>query len=120
MIKTLTLPSFFGQSTAIKVRKQSFVREKSPSWFWGSLVLCLLVLGLLMSYLLGVNSYASTGYEIKKLQNQVNALSEENQKMNLKVSEISSMTNLQEEILNSRFVTIGNPKFLQENHYSQR
>lgn len=85
-----------------------------------AIALIALNISLLMSYVYGVNKYASKGYEIKKLQTQLSVLSEENKKISLKISEASSMVSIQSDFLNSNFVAAGTPKFLQTTQLSQR
>lgn len=75
---------------------------------------------LFISFLSGVNSYSSTGYEIKKLQNRLSYLTEENKKLNLKVAESSSIVTVENEFLDKYFVSAGTPEFLQINQYSQK
>lgn len=87
---------------------------------WTSGFLAVLCLALLFSYLVGVNSYAAKGYEIKKLQTHITQLSEQNEKLNFKVSEASSMVAIQTDFLNTNFVAAGPAKFLQINHFSQK
>jgi hypothetical protein len=65
-----------------------------------------------------VNQNASSGYEMKALQNKISVLSEENTKLQMKVSEISSMSAIQTELETLGFVTAETPKFLQTVQYT--
>ena len=69
---------------------------------------------LLMSYIYGVNEYASKGYEIQSLQKSLNNLAADNRQINLKVAEAGSMVSIQSDFLSSNFVPAGTPKFLQQ------
>jgi len=73
---------------------------------------------VLLSYLLGINSYAAKGYEIKQLQNKIAVLNENNQKLNLKVSEAASMVAIQSDFQASDFVPVRQAEYLQLSQYS--
>lgn len=75
---------------------------------------------LLFAYLFGVNSYAASGYEMKKIQTSVQMLNEENKKLSLKISEQSSLATLHTDLQNSIFVPVVQTKFLQVNQLTQR
>ena len=121
MLKTLQFPNFFtGSFFASRQKKQSFRAPQKPQAAWLGFFLAAVSAMVLMSYLLGVNSYSSKGYEIKSLQTKLLLLTEENKKMNLKVSEVSSMVGIQNDLQNSNFVSVGTPLFLQVNQFSQK
>lgn len=75
-------------------------------------------IALLSNFLYGVNQNASSGYEIKALQSKISFLGEENTKLQMKVSEISSMSTIQTELETLGFVTAETPKFLQTVQYT--
>ncbi|MFI5205797.1 MAG: hypothetical protein ACHQVK_02560, partial [Candidatus Paceibacterales bacterium] len=76
----------------------------------------------LMSYIYGVNEFAASGYQIKTLQTKLSALNTDNKTINLKVSEASSMVEIQSDFLSSHFVAAGTPRFLlaNSNQFTER
>ncbi len=120
MEKVLTLGHSWASSFAKNKTKVIGKKESQTiQFFLASLLIGLNVL-LLMSYIFGVNKYASKGYEIKKLQSQIATLTEENKKINLKTTEAQSMVSIQSNFLNSNFVAAGTPKFLEATRVTQR
>ncbi len=71
---------------------------------------------LLASYLQGINSYSSTGYEIKKLQSRLTVLTEQNKQLSVKAAELSSMAGLQNDFSSLGYVPAGTPHFLSGEH----
>lgn len=120
MITTLELRSFFSISRSAKNKKQAIFISVRPRQFWLAAILVALSVFLLMSYLIGVNSYAANGYEIKKLKQRASQISEENKAMSVKVSEISSIVQIQADLANSDFVPVTGAQYLQVNQLSQR
>ncbi len=119
MEKALALESYLPISNSWTVGRRIKTHSQSkPLRLWFSYILIALNSFLFVSYLVGVNSYSSTGYEIKKLQNRVDSLNEENKKLNLKVTESSSMAQVQDEFINKYFVSVGTPQFLEINPVS--
>jgi hypothetical protein len=113
MEKVLALNNFFLPSFS-KNKFRVSAKTANPN-FRSVLALTLVVANVLLlgSYIYGVNKFAAKGYEIKKLQIQLSALTEDNKKINLKVSEANSMVGIQSEFLNSNFVAAGTSKFLE-------
>lgn len=112
MLRTLTLNHFwepFFQAHRSVGRKRYDFSKKN---YWLALVLLALNLALLSAYVYSVNDLASRGYEIKTLQGRIKQLDEENKKINLKISEASSMVAIQQDFLSSNFVPAGTSKFL--------
>ena len=112
MLKAHTLP-FFGTSFA-KSKVQNF-KKTQPNKFYFYFAVALIISNflLLISYVYGVNDFASKGYQIKSLQTKLGVLTEENRKINFKVSESRSMASIQSGVSNSNFVQAGAPKFLE-------
>ena len=111
MFKALTL-TLFG--SGIKTKATSARKESVNNWrFYLSLALVVVSILLLVSYIYGVNAFASAGYEIKTMQKKLGLLNEENKKIKLKVSEASSMVMIQTDFLNANFVPAGTPKFVE-------
>ena len=120
MLKELSIPYVFSAPRTQGIRT-SGVRRVSLSRRACVFGLVALNIILLFVYILGVNAYASTGYQIKFLQNNISQLSQENKKLNMQISERASVANLETELSQSGYMAVQSPKFLQtENQYSQK
>lgn len=120
MFNTLALRGFLPFSASAKTKRKYMPASAKPRQFWLAAVLAALNIMLLMSYLVGVNSNAANGYEIKKLQQKAGQLSESNQTMSVKVSEISSIVQIQADLANLDFVPVTGAQYLQVNQLTQR
>lgn len=119
MFRTLALFNPFPTSSRLKAKTQ--IRSVSPQrTHWWAVGLIAANAVLLLSYILGVNGYAATGYEIKQMQSSLNQLTDQNKKVSLQVSEISSIVQIQTDLSNSSFVPANSSKFLQINQLSER
>lgn len=125
MQKTLALNNFwnldFLQAKRPAVMSKKAARLKPALWKKAAaLSLTALALFLTVSYMISANSYAASGYEIKKLKTQLSELSETNQKLNVQTARASSMLSVQTQLQNSGYVPAGTPQFLRVNQLSQR
>jgi hypothetical protein len=120
----LTSREKLGGSVSQKRLKRAhleMLKAATPGWQKPVFYVLAAINGLiLISYLFGVNSYSASGYEIRQMQIQVSKLSEENRKLKVKFAEANSITQLQERLENSSYVSIENPLFLEVKHYSQK
>jgi hypothetical protein len=119
MFKALEIPGIFS-TPALNSKRITAATKADSFWYFASLSLILTIAFLFINYLFGVNNYASSGYEIKKLQNQFSGLAEENKKLYLKASEASLMLNIQNELSASGYVSAGTPTFLTNNQFTKR
>lgn len=122
MLKTLSLPGFWP-STFSKTKVSAVNKAAGGRWrFYFAAALIAANALALMSYIYGVNAFASKGYEIQALQKRAKSLEEDSQKLNLKISEASSMVNIKNDFLSSNFVSAGTAKFLEVNssQFTQR
>jgi hypothetical protein len=120
MLKSYAISGLFSRPLASKTKKITDTKKVDAFWYLASLSVIIVIAGLFINYLFGVNNYASSGYEIKKLQKQVAGFSEENKKISLKVSELSLMLNIQNELQAAGFVSAGTPTFLTNNQFTRR
>lgn len=123
MLKTLALDNFFGlvrPDRHFSAARHKTVGKPSAWQFWASLVLAVACFFVAASYLVSVNSYAATGYQIKELQNQLSVLTDQNQKLTVKAAQVTSIVAVQNQLLGADFVPAGTPQFLQINHLSER
>jgi hypothetical protein len=121
MLKELAIPGIFAAPKpklvkSSNLKKDNFVKKATVV----GLVLVNAI--LLLTYILGVNNYASTGYEIKALQNKINTVTQDNKKLNLSISERASVANLQTELTETGYSVVKGAQFLQteSNQYSKR
>lgn len=122
MIKALNFLGLLPVSFSPVRTKNKF--QSTPSSNIGLIAAAVLLIGLngflLMSYLFSVNNQSLQGYEMKQIQNKLAELEVENQKINFKVSEVSSMVSIQSDFLNSSYVAADAGKFLQVNQYTMK
>jgi cell division protein FtsL len=89
MFKVLNLINFFPLVSGSNTKRQFVPRLQktrasfSQKVFFGFFVVLNIL--LLSNFLYGVNQNASSGYEMKALQNKISVLSEENTKLQMKV-----------------------------------
>jgi hypothetical protein len=114
-LENFWVPGFFKAKKYITNSKQ-----QSQPRFWLAVGLIAINTFLLMSYIYGVNDYANKGYQIKALQTQLASLTDANNKINLTVSEASSMVSIQTDFLNANFVQAGTPIFIQPEQFTER
>lgn len=118
-MRTAALPRFFAPVlSATKTKKVKSSHHPVRLAFGYALIAVNAV--LVLAYLFGVNSYASDGYEINQLQNQIANLTTQNRQLTVQTSENSSIISIQNSFQNSNFVPVGQVKFLQVNQYSER
>ncbi len=84
------------------------------------LLLGLVSLGLFVAYLVGVNTFAGSGYEIKKLQKEINEQKEKEKMLNMKIAETNSLISVQSAIDEKKFVPIENPTFIGNKQLTSR
>lgn len=126
MQKTIALNSFFPfLRTSEKIQKYKEkpvlrLTTQRGTKFAISVVLAAANMVIIFSYLMGVNGYASSGYEIHSLQKRISELGEQNKQINLKVAEVSSVVSIQSDYLTSRFVSAGSVKFIQSSQFSKK
>lgn len=120
MIKALALENIFSPVLTKQQSRASKNKFAVGVWFFVSCVFIVANCILLVSYIYGVNKYAAKGYEIKQLQTKLAVLNESNKKINLKISEATSMVSIQSDFLNSGFISAGTPRFLEVRQFTQR
>lgn len=110
MSKTLVWSHSFETAPRRAVSSSS---AANPYVSWVSYALIATNAVVLLSYFFGVNSSAAQGYEMRKTQTSINKLAEENKKLMLKVSERTSIAQLQNEISQSSFVPVKTTLYVQ-------
>ncbi|MDR3643200.1 MAG: hypothetical protein P4L74_06270 [Candidatus Doudnabacteria bacterium] len=121
MIKELALNRIWpGGSLKTHHRVINNQSQASRLRVWLSAALVSLNVLLLLSYIYGVNQFASQGYEITALQTRLTGLNTSNKQLNLKIAQAASMVSIQNDFLNSGYVLAATPKFLQTENLSLR
>jgi len=118
--KASALENFWPVEFFKSKKYSSNSKQQSQPRFWLAAALIAANMVLLMSYIYGVNDFANKGYEVKALQTQLANLTDANNKINLTVSEASSMVSIQTDFLNANFVPAGTPTFLQPEQFTER
>jgi hypothetical protein len=85
-----------------------------------ALGLIVLTAGMLVAYIFGINQSAAKGYEVTREKNKLNLLAEENKKLLVRLAEVGSIVQIQEEAASNRLVQITNQEYLEVNQLSQR
>ncbi len=128
-MRALSIPQVFGsKKTETKniqhIKSQAVSRRRTavqPFWLYASYSLIVLCVLVMFSYLLGVNSQAASGYEVQKLQTKIKDLSDTGKQLNLKVSQATSIAEIQSDYLNSGYTKVGQISYLQDNNrYTER
>lgn len=126
MLKTLALPSLLSSSAvspalpAVRRTRVGLRQSVKPLWLSVSVFLIAISVYLLLGYFVEINSNASKGYEIKKMQQKIADLTDQQKKLTLKLAENSSMVNIQQGFLGANFVVAETPTFLESTHLTQR
>lgn len=111
MIKELSIPSILSVPQSRAVRAYN-LRQVSSARKIFAVFLAAVCAGLSFVYILGVNTYASTGYEIKSLQNKVSLAAEKNKQLNLQIAEKTSISNLESELGQQGYSQVKQLKYL--------
>lgn len=72
------------------------------------------------AYLVGVNTYTTSGYNIKKLQTAISNENERTKQLNVKLSETNSLLGMKESFSELKFVPVNDATFLDTKHLSSR
>lgn len=113
-----TSPAFKPASSARSLNLNSAAsrrlvyRNSDKLKTYGAYGLLALNLFLLVSYVINMNTSAAAGYEVSQIQKNIHALTEQNKKLNLQTSEVSSMLSLNSNLTDSHFVPANNPEFI--------
>lgn len=71
-----------------------------------------LTLVLMTCHVLKMSSVSTQGYQISKLQKQIQQLEDDKQKIDIDVAKLSSMTSIQERIQQMQMVPVEKPQYL--------
>lgn len=128
-MKALAIPQIFSpkkqETKSIQhIKNQAVSRRRGsvqPFWLYASYVLIGLNVLVMFSYLLGVNAQAAGGYEVQRLQNNIQTLTDAGKQLNLQISQQTSIAQIQTNYLNSGYVPAGQVSYLQDtNRYTER
>jgi hypothetical protein len=105
---------------AVKPKRAWFSASKDQVKSGMALALSGLIVVTFLAYVFGINQSAAKGYEIKKQQQKLSQLKEQNEQLQVRAAEIGSMTQIQMEAATNQLVQITNQEYLQPNQLSQR
>src|ERR1700722_8348282 len=97
--RSVALLNPFARTSAAKIKTQSAIDSPLSKTYLLSVGLLGICAVVLFSYILGVNSYTSAGYQIKQMQNQLSGLTDQNRQLTLQISEASSIVQIQTDFL---------------------
>lgn len=100
----------FGQEKTLREKRQAVKR-----WFFGTssriaLVACILVFGIM--YLMKTSTLATKGYAITDLQKQMNELERENERLQVRIAELGSMTNIEDRLKSMSLVAVDHVEYI--------
>ncbi len=90
-----------------KLALQNFTTQNS--FRFGLLGLTVL---LLICHVIKMSSVATQGYQITHLQQEIEQLQQEKQKVDIEIARLSSMNYIQEKVSQMQFVPIEKPEFM--------
>jgi cell division protein FtsL len=113
MTKAFALDNFWT-TVFPKTKKINSARVSTSrsTRFWVAIILIAANVVVLTSYIYGVNEFASRGYQISSLENNLSDLTSQNKALNLQIAEATSMVSIQNDFLSANFVPAGTPKFI--------
>ncbi len=101
-------------------RSVSLIATAQSNRNWVGLSLAVGVVGLSIFYMFGVNGNVATGYEMHRAQVKLEKAQLENKRLMVKTAEVGSMTQIQNEAIAEKLVSITSEEYLQPNHLSER
>ena len=75
-------------------------------------LLILLIISFSVLYVIQANSIATGGYRIEKYKNELKSLQSENKNLELKLSEVQLLSNLEKKVESLKMVKIGKIEYL--------
>lgn len=87
----------------------SFLRENNKTIL---ALIAAFAVSMMIFYVIQVNNLATSGFEVRKLENQITQLKEENKKLELTVIELQSISNVRTKIEKLNFVEVDNMKYI--------
>lgn len=100
--------------------RRSFSWKFSLNKETASIGLVVVTAGMLVAYVFGINQSAAKGYEVTREKNKLNELVEDNRKLLVRVAEVGSIVQIQQEAEANQLVQITNQEYLEVNQFSQR
>ncbi len=123
MSKVFALPAlpFFGSRSSSRATRSASrpAARRSSRRLRLHIVLAVAAIFLLLSYLVAVNRNASLGYQVTSLNRSISQLTQDNQKLMVRLSEANSLASPQ--INGTEWVNVKTAEFLAApQHFSQR
>lgn len=87
------------QKTKTKYNKLDFQHSRRKNYYnWLRTIVVIIVCIFGLSYLALINSTASKGYELSRLERRIEELKRENKKLEVKITELQSLGNISKRI----------------------
>jgi len=103
----------FRKPVKLSEKKQTKSEIKSRTNFIIKMLIIVFLVGSIFLYLLQINSLATKGFKIQKLEQQVNLLQTKNEKLSLQAIKLRSMAELNEKVRNLDMVPISQYSYLE-------
>lgn len=104
MSKVYTAKNFNFDKNRIKRRTVS-QKMKESELLIGFVVVCVILI-LSMFYIYQISSIATNGYEIEEYEKKLDELKKDNQKINIKLADLKSIINFENENVNKDLISI--------------
>ena len=105
---TLSLPLGLGRRKIVSANQSRKLNI--------ALILSIVLLGF--GYLFQINALGTTGYQIKKVEKQIQALQQEQKNLQLDASDLQSIERVQAEAVKLNFVPSGNVTYLKDPNFA--
>lgn len=103
----------FRKPVKVSEKKQTKSGIKSRTNFVVKALIIVFLVGSIFLYLLQINSLATKGFKIQKLEQKVNVLKTKNKKLSLQAIKLRSMAELNEKVRNLDMVPISQYSYLE-------
>jgi hypothetical protein len=103
----------FRKPVKVSEKKQTKSGIKSRTNFVVKALIIVFLVGSIFLYLLQINSLATKGFKIQKLEQKVNVLQTKNKKLSLRAIKLRSMAELNEKVRNLDMVPISQYSYLE-------
>lgn len=93
-------------------------RKTKTNLFHWNLALLVFTVVLALTYLFTINSLSTDGFKIRTLEQQFGTLEAVNKNLEMQVSDLTSVTRIQLQAVNSNFVPVTNVTFIKDDNFA--
>ncbi len=94
------------------IYNQGVISKQNRGRKFTGYLLILLIISFSVLYVIQANSIATGGYRIEKYKNELKSLQSENKNLELKLSEVQLLSNLEKKVESLKMVKIGKIEYL--------